>query len=259
MNNLYDEYSMDGVENLIDFFDVEETAKTIENNILKDQYSLGTVVDYYRPYYVKYKLLNVDIDTGMTESVVSECRQKARTIALMFIDAICKKFRLYVDEFWIDNLPDEELQGFTLVLYDFFILHFKEFLLEVLTRYIDGNADTLASAFETAAKSAKDAAFCSLQKMIPYNYAVVGANVYDACFIILSSLDEHSFFDYIDADNEIQPIILKYFDDGRISGNFVDVIEEMMQSTNVSLKGYIGFEIIAHLKNSYSNRDSTET
>lgn len=258
MNNLYDEYSMDGVENLINFFDIEETAKTIEEHILTDQYSMGSLVDYYRPYYVQYKSLKVDIDTGMTEEVVSQCRQKARTIALMFIDAICKKFRLYVDEFWIENLPDEELQGFTVILYDFFILHFKEFLLEVLTRYIDGNAEILASAFETNTKNAKDAAFCALQKLIPFNYAVIGANVYDVCFIILSNLNELDFIDYIDADNEIQPYIKKYFEDAKVTGNFVDVIEEMLQSSDVSLKGYLGFEIIAHLKNAYSNQDSDE-
>lgn len=248
---------MSGVEDLLGFFDTEKTAKTIEKQIMNNDFGLGPIVDYYRPYYAKFKCLEVNIDNGMTSDVVNNCKNKARVIALMFIDAILKKYRLEVDEFWIENLSDIELQGLAVVLYDFFILHIREILLEVFTRYIDANSETLASAFESNPKVTKDAALSAFLAIMPQNYAVIGANIFDVCFMTLTNLNELEFIDYVSSDNEIQPHIKKYFEDGHISGNFIDVLSQMLLTTSNGLKGYVGFELISYLKrvHSYSEDD----
>lgn len=254
---MYEEYSMGGVEDLLDFFDTEKTAKTIEKQIMNDDFGLGPISDFYRPYYTKFKCLEVNIDNGLTETVVKTCREKARVIALMFIDAILKKYQLTIDEFWIENLGDTDLQGLAVVLYDFFILHIREMLLEVFTRYIDSNAETLAKEYESNPKLTKDAALPAFLQIMPQDYAVIGANIFDVCFLILNNLNEEEFIDYIDSDNELQPHIKKYFEDGHISGNFIDILSRMLLNTANGLKGYIGFELLSYLKRTYgySNRE----
>ena len=117
---MYEEYSMDGIEDLLNFFDLKETEKVIRTQILNSEYGITEVVDYYRPYYAKYQEIQVDIDAGITEDIVRECKQKAKLIALMFISAISEKFNLSVDEDWLDEMPENELQAVTLVLYSFF-------------------------------------------------------------------------------------------------------------------------------------------
>lgn len=249
---MYDDYSMDGVEGLLDFFDTERTARTIEQQIMTDDFGLDAPNDYYRPYYTKYKMLEVDIDNGITESMVSECRHKAKVIALMFIDAIMKKFNLKIDEFWIDNMDEAQLQGVTLVLYDFFVLHMREYLFEVLTRYIDANTSMLAEQFEHNPRIARDASLSAFLKMVGEDYAVIGANIYDVCFIALNNLNELEYINHINSDNEIQPHIKRFFEEGKVTGNFIDVLEQMMSDTSNGLKSHMGFEIVAYIKRTYA-------
>ena len=155
---MYDEYSMDGVEDLLDFFNLEETEKIIRDHILNpEDYGIGQTIDYYRPYYVKYQQIHVDIDKGITENDVKICRERAKIIALMFISAISQKFNLDVDDEWLDNMSESELQGVTLILYSFFILNLREILIEVMTKYIDINHEELAKSFEDNPKTNKDA------------------------------------------------------------------------------------------------------
>lgn len=249
---MYDDYSMDGIEDLLDFFDTERTAKTIEQQIMTDEFGLDAPIDYYRPYYTKFKTLEVDIDNGITESMVSACRHKAKVIALMFIEAILKKFNLHIDEFWIDNMDEAQLQGVTIVLYDFFILHLREYLLEVITRYIDANSKMLADQFEHNPRIARDASLSAFLKVVDEDYAVIGANVYDVCFLTLNNLNEIEYINHINADNEIQPHIKRFFEEGKISGNFIDVLEQMMADVSNGLKSHMGFEIVAYIKRAHA-------
>lgn len=255
---MYEEYSMDGIEDLLDFFDTEKTAKTIEQQIMTDEFGLDAPIDYYRPYYTRYKTLEVDIDNGITEDMVNQCRHKAKVVALMFIDAILKKFNLKIDEFWVENMSESELQGVTLVLYDFFILHMKEYLFEVLTRYIDANHEMLAEQFEHNPRISKDASLSAFLKIMKEEYAVIGANIYDVCSIALNNLNEIEYINHINADNEIQPHIKRFFEEGKLSGNFIDIIERLMSEVSNGLKSHTGFEIIAYLKRHYSLPSSEE-
>lgn len=258
---MYEEYSMDGIENFLDSFNIEETEKIIRDHVLNmGSYGINQSVDYYRPYYVKYHHLKVDIDKGITDDIVKECKNKAKIIALMFINAICTKFNLDVDDEWLDNMSDSELQGVTLMLYSFFVLNLNEVLIEVFTKYIDANHEELAKSFDDNPKTNKDATFISLKNSLPSDFAVIGANIYDVCYLILDRLNEEQFIQYIDGDNEMQEPILNYFLDGHVSGNFIDAIDNMIRSDMSNLKSYLGFELVAYLVNTYhSNEEDIPT
>ena len=249
---MYEEYSMDGIEDLLNFFDLKETEKVIRTQILNSEYGITEVVDYYRPYYAKYQEIQVDIDAGITEDIVRECKQKAKLIALMFISAISEKFNLSVDEVWLDEMPENELQAVTLVLYSFFVLNLKEILLEVMTKYIDINHEELAQSFDNNPRNNKDATFGTLKKNIPMDFTVIGSNIYDVCYLILDRLNEEQFIDYIDQDNELQEPIKRYFLDGYIQGNFLDAIDEMLRDSNNGLKSQLSFGMLSYIMNTYA-------
>ena len=256
---MYEEYSMDGVEDLLDFFNLEETEKIIRDHILNpEDYGIGQSIDYYRPYYVKYQQIHVDIDKGITENDVKICRERAKIIALMFISAISQKFNLDVDDEWLDNMSESELQGVTLILYSFFILNLREILIEVMTKYIDINHEELAKSFDDNPKTNKDATYISLKKVLPSDFVVISSNIYDVCYLILDRMNEEQFIEYIDADNEIQETILSFFQDGHITGNFIDSIDNMIRSNASGLKSSLSFEILAYIINTYSTDKTIE-
>lgn len=244
---------MEGIEDLLDFFNTEETKKIIDDHILNpDDYGIGQPVDYYRPYHVKYNMLHVDIDKGYTEAEVRKCREKATEIALMFISAICEKFNLVIDEGWLENKSESDLQDIALMLYSLFILNLKEILIEVFTKYIDKNHDDLSKAYDNNPKNNKDATYISLKKILPSDFVVIGANIYEVCYLILDMLNEEEFFTYIDADTEFVKKFMDYFSEGYISGNFLDVIDDMLRSNTSGLKSTISFELMAYIINTHS-------
>lgn len=253
VKTLYEEYSMDGVENLLEFFDTEQTAKTIREHILTDSFGLDLPIDHYKPYYAKFKTLESAVDNGVPEDIVKDCRHKARVIAIMFIDAILKKYQLRIDEHWVENMGENEVQGLTIILYDFFVLRMKEYLFEVITRYIDANAKMLADQLDTNSKVGGGATYAVMLKILPEEYAIIGANIYDVCYIVLNNLSELDYINHVSADNEIQPHLKKFFEEAKITGNFMDAITTMVDHVGNGLKSYLGFEIISYLKRTYGH------
>ena len=225
---MYEEYSMDGIEDLLNFFDLKETEKVIRTQILNSEYGITEVVDYYRPYYAKYQEIQVDIDAGITEDIVRECKQKAKLIALMFISAISEKFNLSVDEDWLDEMPENELQAVTLVLYSFFVLNLKEILLEVMTKYIDINHEELAQSFDNNPRNNKDATFGTLKKNIPMDFTVIGSNIYDVCYA-KGARAQKEYIDYID----------EQYNSERLTGILCDVTDIIGANVlNISKQDY---------------------
>ena len=56
----------------------------------------------------------------------------------------------------------------------------------------------------------------------------------------------------------MQETILSFFQDGHITGNFIDSIDNMIRSNASGLKSSLSFEILAYIINTYSTDKTIE-
>ena len=240
------EYDLLGVEGLLDYFDIEKTRDLITEQLNADSLTPGgRLTDHLQPLWARYSSLEHD-HNGLDPSVYDEVKAKFDSICLMFIDYICKKYGLSLDEGWLENMNRSEIHGLAVMLYSFFVIDMENLILEVLIKYIDANVDMLATQFGDNLKARKDAAYISLKKIVDSRYAVIGASIYDVCYWILDQMSENEFFDHIDGDYIPLTIIAKWFDDMHINGEFMQKIYEIFK--NSDWKSRICFNLITNIK-----------
>ena len=241
------EYDLLGVEELLDYFNIEKTRALINEQLDADITTPGgRLTDHLQPLWSRYSSLEHD-HANLDPDTYAEIKNKFDSICLMFVEYICKKFDISVDEGWLENLNRSEVHGLAVMLYSFFVIDIENLILEVLIKYIDKNLDILVEQFGDNLKSRKDAAYISLKKTVEPEYAVIGACVFDVCFWIIDQMSENEFFDYIDGDYIPLSYIKGWFDDSHLSGDFMQRIYDLFKNTG-DWKSRICFNIITNIR-----------
>lgn len=238
---------------ILDYFDIDEMKRVINDQILNktDYAECGIVVDHLKPMYARYKNIHEDSNEGITADDVVESKEQFNMICAIFIDAICTKFGLTIDDFWYENASADDLCLLTLYLYTFFVVDFKMVLKNVLINYIEANTKTVYEIFEGNQTNTKGATYNALKNEIEPEYALICANIYDAILYVLDTIDNDEIFQYAPEDYEPVGLLREMLDDGHLYGEFSENIFNIVK-TNSSLKSSLAFEIITYFRSSHS-------
>lgn len=241
------DYDILGVEELLDFFNIEKTRDLVKEQLEMDDFAPGgKVTDHLQPLWARYNDVTELEDIKYTDKK-EEFAKKFDAICMIFIEAVMNKYGLDYDEGWMQNLERSDIHGIAVMLYSFFVIDIENLILEVLIKFIDINIDTIATQFGENLKARKDAAYLSLKKSVAPSYAVVGASIFDICYWILDQMTENEFFDLIDGDYIPLEYVEKWFNDGHIEGKFMDKIYELFK-VNGDMKARICYKIITNIR-----------
>lgn len=229
---------------LLDSFNLEEISKLLNSQLQITETDMTIQsVDHFKPLYYKY------LSIVNTEENSSDIKEEAKTrfmdICNIFLSMICKKFDLGIDETWKDE-HYEDLPGFTMALYSFFVLDLTNNIHEVCINYIKNNKNYIYEAFEER-KNKKDASTLVSKKIMTPEMAVIAANIYDVTTWILSQLSEEQFIMNMNQDYCPLKLISQLLEDGIMSGDFMTEINDLYAS-DISIKSDVCLKIINILK-----------
>ena len=253
-----DEFSMNGIEDILDYFDIDKTYKLIKEQLRDDEVSpSGAASDHLKPLWVKYKSIHPDLNVGIDSSVMYAVDERFDAICRMFIDIISKKFGISLDMGWFGDQSRSTLQSIALIMYSFFVLDLESNIKEVLYKYIVEHKEDLALHFGDNIKTRKDSPYLSMKKSMEPEYAIIGACINDVCMWILDQMDEEEFFEYLDEDYIPQPVVKDLFEQGHMDGKFVGNIYNYFINNN-AVRCRIVFDILSLLKNNHKKEKDDE-
>ena len=208
------------VSDILETFNIAEISLLIKDQINGDSDDfINITMDHFKPLYFNFaKLTKYDLE----EDIKDEAQNRFFGICEVFIEEICKKFQLEIDSEWIGTRYND-LPAITMSLYSFFVLDFTQNVYEVILNYIIKNKDLVYKTFEDL-KSKKDASTLANKKSLGPEMAVIISNIYDINKWIMMNISEEDFLDYLDKDYIPLKVIRPMYLEGKLSGNFVDVI-----------------------------------
>lgn len=236
--------TVEDISEILDTFDLTEISDLLKRQIeLKDKDSRLITTDYFHPIYIKYRSIMESEDTS--GDLKDEVTDKFNKICDIFIDLICEKFNLIIDQDWKME-HRSQLPALVISLYHFFIRDLSTNLQEVCINYINQNRSTIFEVFEER-KSKKDAATLVNKRNFPIDLAVILANIYDTSTWTIRQLSEEEYINYMNNDYAPLKVIKSLMEESIISGEFMDVIEEIYEDC-VGLKGQVCFNILSSFK-----------
>jgi hypothetical protein len=254
-----DNYNLIEADDILDYFDIDQMTEVINDQITNasDYSTCGVVIDYLKPLYAKYKSITPDIEKGIDEIKMNECTDKFDIIVLMFTDAICNKFNISVDEFWLDNASDDDKFLLALYLYTFFVIDFKTVITDICINYICKNMDSLGNMLNSE-KTQKSATYNAILTITENsNLAAITSNIFDAIYYIFDTITIDNIFDYTPEDylpvNELQPM----FENGTLGGDAITKILECVK-TNSTLRSAVAFDIVSFIKTEFAVKKTEE-
>lgn len=234
------------VSEILRVFNIHEFIHLIEDQIngnYSEDNSANTMVNHLKPLYYTYaNLTKYDLD----EETKKDAEVRFYSVCKVFIDAITNKFSLKLDTEWLNNNVGN-LPSFTFALYSFFVLDFATNLHEILLKYIIKNIDEIYVVFEDM-KTKRDSTTLANKKSLSPEISLVISNIYDITNWVLGKMTEEEYFEYLDSDYLPLTIVRALFDRGAVSGNFMDIINEIYQN-NIMLRSKTCFKIIYGFRN----------
>ena len=233
------------VSDILNVFNIEEIAKLLDQQInLNDESEiLSHTSDHFKPLYYKYKRIMETSDN--TEEIKASAKERFMTICHLFLSKICNTFHISIDDVWRED-HYEDIPGFTMALYSFFILDITSNVYDVCLNYIKSNLTYIYETFEDK-KNKKDASTLVNKKLFSPEVALVISNIYDVTTWVLGQLSEEQYMQYMNQDYLPLGLIRGLFEDGVLSGEFMDEINNLY-SSNISLKSDVCFKIISNFK-----------
>ena len=233
------------VSDILDTFNIEEISKLLQQQVdSNDEFKADLhTTDHFKPIYYKYRSI-VDTDEN-SDDVKAMAKDKFMYICQIFLSMICKKYNIEIDDVWKDD-HYEDLPGFVMALYSFFILDLGSNIYEVCVNYIKENKSFIFQTFEER-KSKKDASTLVNKKIMNPEMLVITSNIYDITTWILSQLSEEQYIEYMDDSYVPLGVIKGMFEEGLMGGNFMNEINDQY-SNNIGLKGEVCFKITQLLK-----------
>lgn len=233
------------VSDILNMFNIEEISKLLDDQIIINNESeiLSHTADHFKPLYYKYKRIMETDDN--TEEIKQSAKERFMTICLLLLSKICEKYHMNIDEIWKDD-HYEDIPGFTMALYSFFILDISSNVYDVCLNFIKNNITYIYETFEDR-KNKKDASTLVNKKILTPELAVIVSNMYDITTWILGQLSEEQYLEYLNQDYLPLGLIRKLIEEGILTGEFMDELNTIY-STNISLKSDVCFKIISNFK-----------
>ena len=232
---------IEDVSEILNLFNYEEITQILNKQISLDSDSM-TEVDNFKPLYYKYKSIIETEDNP--EEYKEEARVRFEKICNIFIDLICNKYGLTIDETWREEHTNE-LPGVVVALYNFFVTDLVNNIKEVCINFLQKNIKEVYSAFEDR-KSKKDASTLTNKKSYPIEIAIIVSNIYDITTWIINQLSEEEFIKYLNNDYVPLRIINKMMEEGYMAGDFMSEINDIYAL--VHIKSEICFQILSIIK-----------
>lgn len=234
---------IEDVSEILETFNLEEIKDLLNKQVSLTE-NIGTnMTDYFKPLYFSYKSI-VEAEENSQE-MKDEAAKRFNEVCNLFIDAICEKFHLQLDDEWRD-LHELDLPGLVTALYCFFVRDIVLNLQEVCINYIQKNRKEIFNVFEDR-KTKKDASTLVEKRKHPIDMAVIIANIYDVSSWILSQLTEEQYIQYMNEEYIPLRILYPMFQNGDISGDFLETINEAY-SENLELKAETCYQILSVIK-----------
>jgi len=234
------------ISDILGSFDINEISRLIKDQINSDYEndpSTEMLTNHFSPLYVNYsKIVNSD---DYTKEVKDEVERHFIEICEIFLNAICDKFHLSINQEWKDD-NYKNIPGITMAMYSFFVLDFATNVYEVVLNYILKNAKDIYRTFE-GLKNKKDASTLANKKILSPEFSLIASNIYDISMWILQQITEEEFFDYLPKSYLPLKLMRKLFADGYIVGDFVDVVADIF-SASIQLRSQVGFTIISKIR-----------
>lgn len=231
--------TIEDVSEILSTFDLEEINTLIQTllSFKEERYN-----DYFRPLYVDYKRI---MESDTDKELKDKAEERFFSICRSFINEICKKFNLSIDDTLVDD-NEEQLPALVTALYCFFVKDLAANIQEVCIGYINKNEKSIYEVFEER-KNKKDAHTLVSKRNYPIELAVILANIYDASAWILQQLSEEEFIKYLHPDYSVLRIIDSLLQDGILAGEFMEVISEIYEEC-VNLKAEVCLNIISNFE-----------
>lgn len=233
------------VSEILDTFNLEEISKLLQQQISSSENSeLGLqTVDHFKPLYYKYQgIMRASENTGEIKEAATE---RFMNICNIFLTMICRKYGIAIDPVWKDDHYGD-LPGFTMALYNFFVLDVSSNIYDVCIEFIKKNKSMIYEAFEER-KNKKDASTLVYKKIMSPEMAVITSNIYDVSTWILTQLSEEQFLNYLNPDYLPLKLIKTLLEEGILSGEFMVELNDIY-SSDLILKSDVCFRLISYLK-----------
>lgn len=236
--------TVEDVSEILDTFSLSEISDLLKKQVeLKDNDAGLITTDYFHPIYLKYRSIMESEETS--GDIKDEATERFNDVCDIFINLICEKFNLAIDQDWKEE-HKTQLPGLVTSLYHFFIRDLSTNLQEVCINYINQNRKTIFEVFEER-KNKKDASTLVNKRNFPVDLAVILANIYDTSTWAIRQLSEEEYIRYMNNDYAPLKVIQSLMEESIISGEFMDVIEEVYEDC-VGLKGQVCFNILSSFK-----------
>lgn len=252
-----DNYNLIEADDILDYFDIDQMREVVNDQITSasDYSTCGIIIDHLKPLYAKYYSIKPDLEMGIDENKYADCTEKFNIIVLMFAEAICKKFGINIDEFWLENASDNDKFVLILYLYTILVIDYKSIITDICINYIEKNKESLATMMNSE-RSQKSGTYNAIESYTKdTNLAIICDNIFDIIYYIFDTLNNDTVFDYTPEDylpiGEIKSLV----EDGIIIGDiFPSILKDI--KNNATLRSAIAFDIISYIKVGYSTKES---
>lgn len=236
---------MENVANILDTFNMEDIRNLFQKQITAVEDVLAThPTDHFKPLFYKYKCIMETEEN--TEEVKEAAENRFEEICNVLLDLICNKFNLTLDKEWKEDNYNN-IAGYTMALYSFFVLDLPSNIQEVCFNYIQNNKKDIYTVFEEK-KNKKDAATMIHKRNVSPEMVVIMSNIYSVTTWVLSNMSEESFISHMNQDYAPLNAISTLLENGVLSGEFMTPINDQY-ATNVELKSGVCFELLTLLEN----------
>lgn len=227
---------------------LENFSREELDDILQDQMDglfhevNGVAIDYYKPYYYKYKSMT---DQDMDDDTRTFLEDEFRALSMTFIRKIESVFDFKLNEEWLAT-HQGDIPSITLLLYSFFVLELGQNIEDAIHRDIKINAESLYGLFEDR-KNKKDGSTNMYSKLADPQMGVLLANIHDVTVQVISEMTEEEFLKNLPEGYIPGDFVRKLYEAGYIGEGFMEVIKKIFLNSTF-LKSMICFNIEAHYR-----------
>lgn len=230
---------IEDVSEILDTFNLGEITDLLKKQVsLSGDNPVSKMPDYFKPLYYKY--LSIMDSEDNPQDIKDMATERFTEISTAFINIICERFELEIDQEWKDD-NSTQLPGVATALYCFFVQDIVSNITEVCLSYIRQNKNEIFQVFEER-KNKKDAATMVNKRKMEIEMAVIAANIYDVTSWILSQLTEEQFLHYTNQEYIPLRVVRGFLTEGILSGNFANVISDIYEE-NPGIKAEVCYQL----------------
>lgn len=231
------------VANILDRFDEESLRDVFQTQIIDSDLYSNLVKNQLRPLYYAYRraigVSNIDEDDLATIKI------RFNRTCLMILQMISSKYEFTIDDQWLET-AGTKLHTLTLVLYQFFVLDIYYVYQDIISNYINKNAQSIADAFNSIPQD-KNVSSIVFEKTLSPEYATIASNIFDATDYVFASMTEDEIFEYLSDKYAPGVVIAKMMENNIIVGDITRRLGDIYKETP-ALRSKVALETLRSIK-----------